>query len=577
MPPASPRPSANLVQSKLPCPECGSSDALAIYDDGHGFCFSHGKIVSARKLKDAGFGVSGSGAAAPPPKATAEIEQFLATAKCHPIASRKLTAASTKRWDYRVRRNPHGKGDRVEHLALYRDKVGKVVAVKIRTEDPKDFHWIGKTDKIQLYGQHMWGAGGKYLTITEGEIDAISVSQAFDHKYPVVSVPGGAAGAAKAIASQLEWINSFDKVVLMFDQDEPGQEAAQECAEMLAPGKAYIAFLAEKDPNELLKLDRSEEIVTAFWNAKKFSIGGVIDARELTAECKKPVTVGLPWPWDCMTQWTFGRRPGEVYLFGSGTGMGKSDFMAEIAACTLLGKTKKGRLFDPQPMAVFNYEAEASQTKLAIAGKLASRRFHIPDMPEFGFEAGWTVEERDRTLDFMDNEMWNKGGRLYANAADGTANWDDIISRCRFLCHAENVRDFVVDPVGAVVADMEEDDQVKFLDRMFRQAANLALELKARLYIVSHLTRPKFGPSHEEGGHVSLSQFRGSNGIGMFTHYAFGLERNQQAETEVERLTATVRVVKDRRTGLSTGKTSPLIYDPLCGTLDEPNTGEAGI
>lgn len=566
---------ANLLQSKLPCPECGSSDALSIYDDGHGFCFSHGKIVPLKVLQAEGLWEGGAIAnkGGTPPKPSAELEQFLSSSKCQPISARKLTLATTKRWDYRVRRNPHKHV--VESLALYRDKAGKVIAVKVRTEETKDFRWEGKSEKALLFGQHMWGSGGKYLIITEGEYDAMTVGQVLDHKYPVVSVQGGAAGAAKALTNQLEWVNSFEKIVLMFDMDEPGQEAAQACAALLAPGRAHIAFLPEKDASDCLVNGKEEEIRQGFWQAKRFRPDGIVDARELTAACKKKIEVGKPWPWEFMSRWTFGRRPGEVYTLGSGTGMGKSDFMAEFVANHILGKTKEGRQYEPSPMALFNYEQPAAHmTKLLVAGKLASRRFHIPNMPEYGFDAGWTEEERDHTLAVMDGEIWNRGGKLFINFGNGLADWESIISRCRHLRHAEDVRDFVIDPVGAIVADNDdEENQVKFLDKLFRQAASLAQELQACLYMVSHLTRPAFGPSHEEGGQVRLSQFRGSNGIGMFSNYVFGLERNQQAETDLERKTAVVRVVKDRYTGLSTGKTDRLFYDELAGTLDTINTG----
>jgi twinkle protein len=80
------------------------------------------------------------------------------------------------------------------------------------------------------------------------------------------------------------------------------------------------------------------------------------------------------------------------------------------------------------------------------------------------------------------------------------------------------------------------------------------------------LTRPKDGPPHEEGGRVKQTQFRGSNAIGMWSHFMFGLERNTQGEDEESRIT-TFRVIKDRNTGQATGKTLPLGYDTATGLL----------
>jgi len=47
----------------------------------------------------------------------------------------------------------------------------------------------------------------------------------------------------------------------------------------------------------------------------------------------------------------------------------------------------------------------------------------------------------------------------------------------------------------------------------------------------------------------------------------FGLERNQQADDEIERQTTTFRILKDRYTGKATGNTLRLGYDHETGRL----------
>jgi twinkle protein len=63
--------------------------------------------------------------------------------------------------------------------------------------------------------------------VTEGEIDAMSVSQAFGNRWPAVSLPNGAQSAKKAIQRSLEYLTSFDEVVLAFDMDEPDARLQQ--------------------------------------------------------------------------------------------------------------------------------------------------------------------------------------------------------------------------------------------------------------------------------------------------------------------------------------------------------------
>ena len=52
------------------------------------------------------------------------------------------------------------------------------------------------------------------VVVTEGELDAMSVSQCQNNKFPVVSVPSGAASAKKYIKRELEWLSKFESIIL---------------------------------------------------------------------------------------------------------------------------------------------------------------------------------------------------------------------------------------------------------------------------------------------------------------------------------------------------------------------------
>ena len=53
-----------------------------------------------------------------------------------------------------------------------------------------------------------------------------------------------------------------------------------------------------------------------------------------------------------------------------------------------------------------------------------------------------------------------------------------------------------------------------------------------------------------------------------------GLERNQQADDEEDRLTTTVRMLKIRKRGFgkNTGKVAKTMYDPETGRLKKPGS-----
>ena len=99
-----------------------------------------------------------------------------------------------------------------------------------------DGHGVG------LFGQQLFKEGGKYLTITEGECDAMAAYELLGSKWAVVSIIRGAAGAVKDIKDNLEYIESFDNIVICFDKDKQGIEAAKKVATLLKPGKAKDSY-----------------------------------------------------------------------------------------------------------------------------------------------------------------------------------------------------------------------------------------------------------------------------------------------------------------------------------------------
>ena len=223
------------------CANCGSSDANAFYTDGHHYCFSC-NTYTPPEGEDMQNVV----------RITDYNDTFL---RPEPVAlnKRKITEKTARHWGYGVA-DYHGK---TVQVASYYNKDGEIVAQKLRFAN-KDFSVLGNLKEAGLYGQHLCRDGGKMITIVEGEVDALSLSQTFDNKYSVVSVPNGAAGAKKAVANAIEWLCKYDSIILMFDQDEVGQAAARECANILPPNKAKIATLPLKDANEMLQAGRSE-------------------------------------------------------------------------------------------------------------------------------------------------------------------------------------------------------------------------------------------------------------------------------------------------------------------------------
>ncbi|MBN9346629.1 MAG: toprim domain-containing protein [Devosia sp.] len=482
---------------KEPCPECGSRDNLARYSDGHGYCFG------------CGYRERGDGSGANPITTKRTSMEDAIDGEFKPLAKRAISEETCRKFGYTVGTKRDGT---TVQIAPYYDADGNVVAQKTRDAD-KNFSVIGSLKTALLFGQNLWPSGGRRVTVIEGEIDTMSVSQVQGNKWPVVGIPNGAQGAKKALARQLEWLNTFEEIVLMFDMDEPGQEAARECAPLFPAGKAKIASLPRKDPNEMLVAGEGDLIVRAIWDAKVYRPDGIVTLADIKADILKPVELGLPWWSETLTKLTYGRRHGELYAVGAGTGIGKSDWLSQQVIYDLTELDQK--------VGVFFLEQQPRETGQRLAGKLAGKRFHVPD-------GSWTSEE-------------------LANKSEG-------------------VRIFYLDHLTALAATAE--DERKALEVIMAELGGLVKELDIILTIVSHLATPE-GKPHEEGGRVMIRHFKGSRAIGFWCAFMFGLERDQQAEDPMVASTTTFRVLKDRYMGQATGEVIYLGYDPDTGRLFE--------
>ena len=514
-----------------PCPSCGSKDNLAVYDT-HSFCFG----CEYREQTD---GTTIEKPVTPTEFLTGEVQA---------LSKRKITEDICRKYGYLVGKQ----GDKTVHIANYRMSGGGVVGQKIRTAS-KTFSIKGSLKDAGFFGQHLFGQGGKMVTVVEGEIDCLAMAQVMGQgKWPVVSLPNGAQSAAKIFAQQSEWLSSFERVVIAFDMDDAGQNAAKEAAEKLPPGKAYIASLPAKDASDALLAGKGKELVDSCWQAKAYRPDGILNAKDLWSDVSKVhLHEAVDYPWPKLNEMTHGLRKGEMVCFTSGSGMGKSSVIREIMYDLLINQE--------MTVGALMLEENTTRTAKGIMGLHLNAPIHIPD---------YQVGDEDLREAF---DATCGTGRLYLYDHWGSSDIDALIGKIRYLAVSCECDYIILDHVSIVVSGMGEGDERRLIDNLATKLRSLVENTGVGLIVISHLKRPE-GTPHEEGAQTRLGQLRGSAGLGQVCDMVVGLERNQQDE-ESKHLT-TIRVLKNRFSG-DCGVAGQLQYDKTTGRLSaavEANT-----
>jgi len=346
-----------------------------------------------------------------------------------------------------------------------------------------------------------------------------------------------------------DFLMSHDTIIICFDNDDAGKAAAIKAAEVLAP-KAKIVPMQYKDANEYLCLGKKKEFVQHWWDAKEYTPENIISGKDLWETInEKAIEPEVHYPFEGVEKLTYGIRLGELVTITAGSGLGKSQFVRELVYHILKNTQHK--------MGLMFLEEGVKRSGLGIMSLAANKTLHISDV--------WndtSIEERKKAFD----ETLGTG-RMFFYDHFGSSSIDAILHCVRFFANALDCKIVVLDHVSIVISDQQHGDERKAIDEIMTKLRMLVQELNISLILVSHLKRPS-SSGHEEGAVTSLSQLRGSSSIGQLSDIVLGLERNGQHDDEEERHTTTIRVIKNRFSGL-TGPACKLLYSIETGRMTE--------
>lgn len=538
---------------KKNCPACGSSDANAVYANGNTHCFSCNKTVfnngKEASMQDSTTDdeVSDLETWSPDFQSAREATGQLLSLEHKPLDKRRINLETVEKFNYGY---ANGK-----QVATYYDEAGNPVAQKLRSKD-KSFSWIGEPKKAMLFGQNLWTPHPKKrIVITEGEIDALSVSQVQENKWAVVSVPNGAAAAERDVRKHLEWLSGFKEVVICFDNDEAGRTAARAVAQLLPPNKAYIANFPLKDANEMLQAGRVAEIISCLWDAKKYKPDGILSGSEIIDrlnETKPDTSYAFPeWLADTNAK-TKGIRLGELDVFTSGTGSGKTTLIKQLQMHYYhITDLNQGLIHLEEPL---------SDTANGLIGIDLKQRLHMNEVSKE------VIDGKAKEIFLAQDDQGFNRFNLYD--AFGSVAEDELYNKIRFMVNGLGCKIIWLDHLSILVSSLGQDgDERRAIDSIMHNLKSLTQELKCYIGLIVHLNNATQGKTFEEGAIPNLNNLRGSGGIKQLSNTVYAFSRNQQAETELERNTSLITVLKCRYTG-ETGKSDFVYYNKQTGCLE---------
>lgn len=475
-----------------------------MYDDGHQYCYAgHGLIKG-------------------------NLEDFVSGFTYEYLPWRNVSKEIMKFYDVKTKIDPEGKPVTIGFQ--WPDS-----NLQFRDLDEKKFYCKPGKTPVGLFGRDKFAVGShKYVTITEGAIDALSLADVLSGSEkgsppPVVSVQS-ASSAFRDITVDRAWLNTFERIYFAFDGDEPGRQALHKCAKLFDYHKVYVVpFTKRKDANEHLLAGERDDLKRIWWSSKQYLPENILTTLDQFKTAKnKPKRHGIPYPFKILTDMTDGIRTGESVLIMAPEKVGKTELMRFIEH-KILKETD-------DHVASFFIEDVDQRHFQALAGIELGLPIHLPnvDCPTDKSDAALeTVIRRDDRLHYYDKFGSDDGERF--------------LDTLRFLAVARNCRYVLVDHISILISGLSgRKDERRDIDYLSTRLEMLVKELDIALIIVSHV--------NDEG------KSRGSRYPTKVFDITITAERDTMADNEEDRRAIKLSIPYSRFPGI-TGPAGVVIFN----------------
>lgn len=521
---------------KSRCPKCAeegkdtSGNGLHTYPDGTHYCFKgHGRITSNVEVE---------------PVSELSVSQVLTyNIGADPI--RNISEATAKKYGVRMSVDTTtGKPDTV-YYPRYEGE--ELVGYKVKGL-PKDFRRrnVGKMAD-GLWGKQTHNPKNNYLIITEGEEDAMAVSEMMPMTagVDVMSLPNGINGS---IESDMDLIDKYNRVYLCLDNDAEGKKGVKRFGDWLATITETRIIELEpeigKDASDYLQAGKQSEFKTCLRGAKQYEPEGIVNGVDIPlSDLLTPMPEGYPIPFTGLQEKLHGIRKGEIITVCAGSGIGKSTLVREIALSLI-----------EQGLSIANIALEdrmdvAAQALMALDMNTPLPLFRVHPPSEADAQASY------------DKVVANNKTFFYKHFAGITA--DSLMNKLYYYARSKKVDFIVLDHLSMVISSSKSSNERKDIDMLMTQLAKMVVETGVGLIQIVHLRRTSGDKSFAHGGEVELTDLRGSAALEQLSWAVVGLERDQQGD---DRDFSKARVLKNRTWGF-TGLADNLKFEPSTGRM----------
>ena len=376
--------------------------------------------------------------------------------------------------------------------------------------------------------------------------------------------PTTGANSHKQIAAQYKFFDTFENIIVCYDNDKAGQEATEEVIKVLPKGKVKIMSMRMKDANEYLKAGKEAAFISDFFNAKTYTPAGVVGSSALyqrlvdSANVKK---VPLPPFMKKLSEKINDIELGTIGVFAAGSGSAKTTIANEMIYFWLFNS--------PHKVGVVSLELTCEQYAQAMLSRHIRQKISL-------------IRNTDEKIDFLKTEkVRGKAEELFQDSNGGDrfmiiderdGSIEVLQDKIEELVISCGCRIIVLDPLSDLLDGLSTEAQALFM----KWCKSIIKSYNVTFIMISHIR--KSGNNKDAastGAFIPEESIMGSSTIFKSASWVVMMMRDKYNEDPIIRNT-TQLVLSKNRAGGDTGPAGELFYDNQQHVLHDKEDWELG-